>query len=35
LKLRAEMLGTWGSNPPPPISKYLDLSFYQRALAGL
>ncbi len=34
LKLRAEMLGTWGGNPPPP-SKYLDLSYYQRALAGL
>ena len=35
LKLRADMLGTWGSNPPPPASKYLDLSYYQRALAGL
>jgi hypothetical protein len=34
LKLRADMLGTWGGNPPPP-SKYLDLSYYQRALAGL
>jgi len=34
LKLRAEMLGTWGGSPPPP-SKYLDLSYYQRALAGL
>ena len=35
LKLRAEMLGTWGGNPPPPASKYLDLSYYQRALAAL
>ena len=35
LKLRAEMLGTWGGNAPPPASKYLDLSYYQRALAGL
>ena len=35
LKLRAEMLGTWGGGPPPPTSKYLDPSYYQRALAGL
>jgi ABC-type nitrate/sulfonate/bicarbonate transport system substrate-binding protein len=35
LKLRADMLGTWGGNPPPPASKYLDLSYYQRAIAGL
>ena len=35
LKLRADMLGTWGGNPAPPPSKYLDLSYYQRALAGL
>ena len=35
LKLRANMLGTWGGNPPPPTSKYLDLSYYQKALAGL
>jgi hypothetical protein len=34
LKLRAEMLGTWGGTPPAP-EKYLDLSHYQRALAGL
>jgi ABC-type nitrate/sulfonate/bicarbonate transport system substrate-binding protein len=34
LKLRADMLGTWGGNPPPP-ERYLDLSYYQRALAGL
>ena len=35
LKLRADMLGTWGGSPPPPASKYLDLSYYQKALAGL
>jgi hypothetical protein len=34
LKLRADMLGTWGGIPPAP-DKYLDLSYYQRALAGL
>ena len=34
LKLRAEMLGTWGGTPPAP-EKYLDLSYYQRALAAL
>ena len=34
LKLRAEMLGTWGGTPPAP-EKYLDLSYYRRALAGL
>ena len=34
LKLRADMLGTWGGNPPP-AAKYLDLSYYQKALAGL
>jgi ABC-type nitrate/sulfonate/bicarbonate transport system substrate-binding protein len=34
LKLRAEILGTWGGTPPSP-EKYLDLSYYQRALAGL
>jgi ABC-type nitrate/sulfonate/bicarbonate transport system substrate-binding protein len=35
LKLRAEMLGTWGANPPPPAGKYLDLSYYQKALSAL
>jgi ABC-type nitrate/sulfonate/bicarbonate transport system substrate-binding protein len=35
LRLRADMLGTWGGNAPPPAGKYLDLSYYQRALAGL
>ena len=34
LKLRAEIEGQWGGNPPPP-DKYLDLSYYERALAGL
>jgi ABC-type nitrate/sulfonate/bicarbonate transport system substrate-binding protein len=34
LKLRAEMGGEWGGNPPGP-EKYLDLSYYDRALAGL
>jgi ABC-type nitrate/sulfonate/bicarbonate transport system substrate-binding protein len=34
LKLRAEILGQWGGNPPAP-DKYLDLSYYDRAVAGL
>jgi hypothetical protein len=34
LKLRAEMLGTWGGNPPAP-DKYLDFSYYERALSGM
>jgi ABC-type nitrate/sulfonate/bicarbonate transport system substrate-binding protein len=34
LQLRAEMLGTWGGKPPAP-DKYLDLSYYDRALKGL
>jgi ABC-type nitrate/sulfonate/bicarbonate transport system substrate-binding protein len=34
LKLRAEIEGQWGGNPPPP-DKYVDLSYYQKALAGL
>ena len=34
LKLRAAHLGTWGGTPPAP-EKYLDLSYYQKALAGL
>jgi ABC-type nitrate/sulfonate/bicarbonate transport system substrate-binding protein len=34
LKLRADMLGTWGGTPPPP-DKYLDLSYYETALKGL
>jgi ABC-type nitrate/sulfonate/bicarbonate transport system substrate-binding protein len=35
LKLRADQLGTWGGNPPPPTSKYLDLSHYEKAVAAL
>ena len=31
LKLRAELHGDWHGKPPPP-SKYLDLSYYERAL---
>jgi ABC-type nitrate/sulfonate/bicarbonate transport system substrate-binding protein len=34
LKLRAEIEGQWGGNPPAP-EKYLDLSYYDKALARL
>ena len=34
LKLRAEIEGQWGGKAPP-IAKYIDLSFYDKALAGL
>jgi ABC-type nitrate/sulfonate/bicarbonate transport system substrate-binding protein len=34
LKLRAEMEGQWGGKPPAP-EKYFDLSYYDKALAGL
>ena len=34
LKLRAEIEGQWGDTPPP-AEKYLDLSYYARALSGL
>ncbi len=34
LKLRAEIEGQWGCSPPPP-ERYLGLSYYERALAGL
>ena len=34
LKLRAEIEGQWGGNAPPP-DKYLDLSYYDRALASI
>ena len=34
LKLRAEIEGQWGGNPPPP-DKYIDLSYYDKAIAGL
>jgi hypothetical protein len=33
LKLRAEIEGQWGGTPPP-AEKYLDLSYYEKALAG-
>ena len=32
LKLRAEIEGQWGGNPPSP-DKYLDLSYYDKAIA--
>lgn len=34
LKLRAEIEGQWGGNPPPP-ERYLDLSHYERAMKGM
>jgi len=34
LKLRAEIEGQWGGNPPEP-DKYFDLSYYNKALASL
>ena len=34
LSLRAEMEGQWGGKPPAP-EKFLDMSYYQKALAGL
>lgn len=34
LALRAELLGAWGGTPPPP-DKYVDFSYYQRALATI
>jgi ABC-type nitrate/sulfonate/bicarbonate transport system substrate-binding protein len=34
LKLRAEIEGQWGGTPPPP-DKYIDLSYYDKALASL
>ena len=34
LKLRAEIEGQWGGYPPAP-DKYFDLSYYNKALAGL
>jgi ABC-type nitrate/sulfonate/bicarbonate transport system substrate-binding protein len=34
LKLRAELHGDWGGVPPSP-DRYLDLSFYDRALKGM
>ena len=34
LKLRAEIEGQWGGKPPAP-DKYIDLSHYNKAIAGL
>ncbi len=34
LKLRAELHGDWGGKPPAP-EQYIDLSHYQRAIAGM
>jgi ABC-type nitrate/sulfonate/bicarbonate transport system substrate-binding protein len=34
LKLRAEIEGQWGGKPPAP-DKYIDLSYYNKAIAGL
>jgi len=34
LKLRAEIEDQWGGNAPPP-DKYLDLSYYGRALSAI
>ena len=34
LKLRAEIEGEWGGKPPVP-DKYIDLSYYNAAIAGL
>jgi ABC-type nitrate/sulfonate/bicarbonate transport system substrate-binding protein len=34
LKLRAEIEGQWGGKPPAP-DKFIDLSYYNKAIAGL
>jgi len=34
LKLRAEIEGQWGGTAPPP-ERYLDLSYYEKAVSGL
>ena len=34
LKLRAEIEGQWGGNPPPP-EKYVNLSYHDRAVSGI
>jgi len=34
LSLRAEIEGQWGGKPPAP-DKYLDLSYYDKAVAGV
>jgi ABC-type nitrate/sulfonate/bicarbonate transport system substrate-binding protein len=34
LKIRAEVLGSWGGTPPAP-ERYLDLGYWERAVASL
>src|SRR5262249_1402388 len=34
LQERAQAEGQWGGNPPPP-EKYVDLSYYNRAVSGI
>ena len=34
LKLRAEIEGQWGGKPPAP-DKYIDLSYYNKAVTGM
>jgi ABC-type nitrate/sulfonate/bicarbonate transport system substrate-binding protein len=34
LKIRAEVLGSWGGTPPPP-EQFLDLGYWERAVATL
>ncbi len=34
LKIRAEVLGSWGGTPPAP-DRYLDLGYWERAVASL
>lgn len=34
LKLRAELHGDWGGTPPAP-EKYLDMSYYDKAMSGI
>jgi hypothetical protein len=34
LAIRAEMEGQWGGKPPAP-GKYIDLSYYERAMKTL
>lgn len=34
LKIRAEVLGSWGGTPPAP-GRYLDLGYWERAVASL
>ena len=34
LRLRADHQGQWGGTPPSP-DKYIDLSYYEKAMAGM